>query len=104
MTNGIEPEHDPAMQAIAQATNDMAAMAAQRHAEAAVIQETQAVIGRAQAAIDDAERDALTPKEQEARLAAEEAAYEAYHAQRAAEIEEDIELYRQIDGPEAEIG
>jgi hypothetical protein len=104
MTNGIEPEHDPAMQAIAQATNDMVAIAAQRHAEAAVIQETQAVIGRAQAAIDEAEWNALTPPEQEARQAAEEAAYKAYHAQRAAEIQEDIEMYTQIDGPEAEIG
>ena len=104
MTNGIEPERDPAMQAIAQAANDMAAIAAQRHAEAAVSQDAQGVVGRAQAAIDEEELNALTPKEQEARLAAEEAAYEAYHAQRAAEIEEDIELYTQIDGPEAEIG
>jgi hypothetical protein len=97
MTNGNEAERDPGMHAVAQATEEMVAFAAQRRAEEAVLRDAQVVL-------DNAEWNSLTRQEQDAQIAAAEAEEEAHFDQRRAEIEEDIELYRQIDGPEAEIG
>jgi hypothetical protein len=76
----------------------MMAMSVQRHAEAEALREAQVII-------DNAEWNALTPQEQEARLAGQYAGYGAYFAQRAAEAEEEAELYaeREIEDPEAEI-
>lgn len=81
--------------AIAQASDDMIAMSVQRHAEAEAIREAQVVI-------DNAEWNALSLQEQEARMAAQDAAYEAEAAERAAEAEAEAELY--AEDPEAEIG
>ena len=85
--------------AVAQASNDMIDMTVQRHAEAEVVREAQAVI-------DNAEFAALSPAEQEARMAEADASYDAYAAERAAEVEAEAELYaeREIEDPEAEIG
>jgi hypothetical protein len=95
MTNGNEAHASGPEADIAQASNDMIAMSVQRNAEAEVVREAQAVI-------TNAEWAALTPQEQEARIAEADAAYEAYSAQRAAEAE--LYAEREIEDPEAEIG
>jgi hypothetical protein len=99
MTNDREAHASEPEAAIARASNDMIAMSVQRHAEAEALREAQVVI-------DNAEWNALTPQEQEARMAEQDAAYEAEFAERAAEAEEKAELYaeREIEDPEAEIG
>lgn len=95
MMNGNEAHRDEWAADVARASEDMIAMSLQRHAEAEVLRETQAVI-------DNAEWNALTPQEQEARIAGQDAAYEAYFAERAAENAAEAELY--AEDPEAEIG
>ena len=95
VTNGNEAERDPGMHAVAQATEEMAAMAAQYRAEEAVLRDAQVVL-------DNAEWNYLTPQEQEAQIAADEAEEEAHLDQRRAELEEDIERY--ASDPEPEIG
>ena len=95
MTNGNEAERDPGMHAVAQATEEMVAMAAQYRAEEAVLRDAQVVF-------DNAEWNSLTPQEQEAQIAADEAEEEAHLDQRRAELEEDIERY--ASDPEPEIG
>jgi len=95
MTNGNEAHASGPEAAIARASNDMIATTVQRHAEAEVMREAQAVVSGAAWAD-------LTPKEQEASIARADAAAEAYFAQRAAEAEAEAE--REIEDPEAEIG
>ena len=93
MTNGNEAERDPGMHAVAEATEEMAAMAAQYRAEQAVLRDAQVVL-------DNAEWNSLTPQEQEAQIAADEAGEEAHLGQRRAELEEDIGRYASDPGPE----
>lgn len=91
MTNGNEAEFDAGTwaAAIAQAADAQAAASVQRRAEAEVMRETRAVIA-------NAEWNALTPAEREARIAEEDAAYEAESARQVAEAE------AELDEPEAE--
>jgi hypothetical protein len=95
MTNGNEAERDPGMHAVAQATEEMVAFAAQRRAEEAVLREAQVVF-------DNTEWNSLTRQEQDAQIAAAEAEEEAHFDQRRADLEEDIERY--ASDPEPEIG
>ena len=95
MTNGNEAHASGPEADIAQATNDMIAATVQRHAEAEAIREAQVVI-------DNVEWNALSLQEQEARMVEQDAACEAYAAERAAEVE--AEAGREIEDPEAEIG
>jgi hypothetical protein len=82
MTNGNEAERGPVMHSAAQATEEMAAMAAQRRAEEAVLRDAQVVLA-------NTEWNSLTPQEQEAQIAEEE----THLDQRRGELEEDIERY-----------
>ena len=94
--NGNEAEPKPApWPAIAQASDDIIAMSVQRHAEAEVQREAQAIV-------TNAAWGALTPEEQEAAIARADAEYEAHFAERVAEVEAEAELY--AEDPEAEIG
>jgi hypothetical protein len=97
MTNGNEAHRDEWAADVARASDDMIAMAVQRHAEAEALREAQAVI-------DNAEWNALTPQEQEARIAEQDAVYEAYFIERAAENAAEAERYAETEDPEAEIG
>ena len=99
MTNGNEAHRDEWGADVARASEDMIAMSLQRRAEADALREAQVVI-------DNAEWNALTPQEQEARVAEQDAVYEAYSVERAAEVAAELELYAdaEIEEPEAEIG
>jgi|SRR3954451_17152942 hypothetical protein len=97
MTNGNEAHRDEWAADIARASEDMIAMSVQRHAEAEVLRDAQVVL-------DNAEWNALTPQEQEARMAEQDAAYEAYSGQRSAEVAAEAERYAETEDPEAEIG